>query len=219
MKRKVPQLVRSINEFQEQWNAFTTYLFDDVDWTGMFVAGGSVLGAAHRLNDIDSIKAFYQSRFQMDPESFMQDSEELFEEYYIEDKEGEFSDNSDEEDNIALRYSLSHEAKSFFKESSKAHMVEEWADSRENMLIGNYEKSDYNGSDIDLFLYGMNEAEAENKIRHLYDMFKKNLTRKGVCATLVKLYQARDCYDDENILMVRTNQTVTFYFKVRKCLI
>ncbi len=88
-------------------------------------------------------------------------------------------------------------------------------------LVNHYEASIYNGSDIDLFLYGISEQEAEAKIVQLYNQFKLNLRKEHLKKyttqqTFTGYYhhyggnQAETKTDD--IFVLRTKQAVTFHF-------
>ena len=59
-------------------------------------------------------------------------------------------------------------------------------------------------SDIDIFLYGLTEQQAEEKLTYLFTLFKKNLN-----SHTARTYQ-NGISDD--IMIVRTQHAVTFYF-------
>jgi hypothetical protein len=218
LKQQGTQIVQSLDEFKEQWDAFTTYLFDDIDWTGMFAAGGSVLASAQKVNDLESVRSFFYSlrgrytnnwRRRDTNEEYVEGIEELMVE---KDKEGEYSDLSDEE--ASKNVEELAKKKHWFRSVSGYAGLE--AMNKESLLIAHYERSQYNGSDIDLFLYAMTEQEAENKIRYLYDTFKTNLQRNRPYTTIrFHDLKVRNCYKDQDILLVRTKDTVTFHFRVR----
>jgi hypothetical protein len=218
VKKDNPHFVHSMDAFKEQFHAFTTGLFTGVDWTNMVAAGGSVLAALYKQTDIDAIVTFFHNRiFDMtngnydrkDIGGFDEDFTDLIPD--VEDEEDVFSDNSDGD-----KYETSdiaHKAKTYIDSHEK---LEEWASSRTNKLMANYLYGPWNGSDIDLFLYAMTEQEAENKIRHLYDTFKANLSNpanQGRYITMLNDLSERDCYQEQDIFMVRTRASVTFHFK------
>ncbi|EFC36797.1 hypothetical protein NAEGRDRAFT_82124 [Naegleria gruberi] len=96
-------------------------------------------------------------------------------------------------------------------------------------------------SDIDLFLYALSEEEAEEKIKHIYQTIKKNMSRrllmnyagdkmehKGYYSHLKDEEKAKCIYQDgiirteegtlinDDVLVVRTKFAVTFYcYKLR----
>jgi hypothetical protein len=216
LKRENPQYVRSMSEFKDQFHVFTTGLFTGVDWSNMIAAGGSILASLYKITDIDSIVTFYQNCIFDNANPYGQLSIEGYDERYEqfiperEDEENVFADKSDEEMSGIVR--IEHISDYMFTQER----FEEWSSSRHNKMMAHYMNGPWNGSDTDLFLYAINEEEAENKIRHLYDTFKKNLANPDNIGKYVCMFTdgtCRDCYQDQDILIVRTKASVTFHFR------
>lgn len=142
LKQQGTQIVQSLDEFKEQWGAFTTYLFDDVDWTGMFAAGGSVLASAQKVNDLESVRSFFYSLRGRYTSNWRKDTneeyvEEINELMVDDNKEGEYSDLSDEE--------VSKNAEELAKKKNWLRSVSGFAGleamNKESLLITHYERS------------------------------------------------------------------------------
>ena len=104
-------------------------------------------------------------------------------------------------------------------------------DDLDEELFNYFRKSYWKNSDIDLFIYGLDEKEAEKKIFYLFELFKKNikniphfakpenandsnkfnkLTKKSKKYSSPKSTEEGTNYDD--ILLIRTENAITFKF-------
>ncbi|KAG2379262.1 hypothetical protein C9374_007401 [Naegleria lovaniensis] len=224
-----PTICDSREVFIEQFNAFSFGLFRDMNWNNVFCAGGGVLACLlqadisdendnHESDDDDDVApqdAHSKSYWDFD------DGEQISP--LGDESPGSLSDDeyftaSDDENNFNHRTCSSNEEKvRKMKKTGKRSKPENPKLSRQQKLIEYYRTSDlWKDSDIDLFLYGLTEQQAEEKIVYLYNAFKKNLAR------LPKWVLDEDSDDEEenkstsnkytDIMLMRTEHAITFKF-------
>ncbi|KAG2379138.1 hypothetical protein C9374_007776 [Naegleria lovaniensis] len=169
VKPHVPKVCETRQAFFTQFNAFTCGLFKNMDWSNVFAAGGGILAcllqAPHEKEDISKeIQACNDEKKSSSTvdKSYWEDDDDSEPEVHSSDSDY-FTSSSDEE----YRKSLPKPKKISQRNQNLS------ADQR---LFQYYSNSKmWQNSDVDLFLYGLTEHQAEAKIVYLYQLFKKNL--------------------------------------------
>ena len=237
----IPNLVDRIETFKSNFYKFTQSTLEGLDWTGVFAAGGGVLGCCLKeIPDYDSITPVSG----LYPTSYMEKKEmekkiSLIENEDDEDDPSDFGywkretptfDHSGLYDlseykvtesvgnSIAYSYSRGYDTRMHNKRIHPGieSTITNTTDCRavpEPPIPYSFKKSD-----IDLFLYGMTEAEAEEKLIHIYNVIKENMSKiilqdsePNLLEVSDKVFKKQKTIVNNDILVVRTKYAVTFY--------
>ena len=180
-----PTMCSTRAQFISQFNAFTHGIFKDMNWNNIVCAGGAVIASmlSHEKDKIpeESIDLSWD----IDDTCAELEREE--------DTEEETFTDSDEENPSTSNTSL----------LGFGHNI-----TRNQELAFSISRSPWYNSDVDLFLIGLTEQQAEEKIYEIFTLFKNNL-----CTVALENYPNIGYDDVDDILVVRTEHTVTFHFK------
>lgn len=226
-----PQLCPDRQSFLNQWDVFTSGLFVGVDWRNMFCAGGAVLAAAMRVDEqsdaffgqrgteedaLDILGIDYteddQILFDKEEEGEEEEEEMLPEDVFSEDEDiedknqsGPVNETSQEMRKHITELIECHHEKRRRRAAKKQRLPTQ-------KLFNYYASSPFNASDIDIFLYALDEKEAEEKVRDLYKTFQRNLRPEHQ----VKYRTDEVSVNNEranDIFVLRTKAAITFYFR------
>ncbi|KAF0979223.1 hypothetical protein FDP41_001566 [Naegleria fowleri] len=199
-------------DFFLQFNAFTYDLFKDMDWSNCFVAGGSVLAAALKVEQIklhlkqkktdkDEPNDHVLYDYDNDGGDVVEQTHKVDEDVIAENSDDDyFTDSSD--------CNSDSESSSYDDNDLNTKIVN--PERFDSSLAEYYSRSDsWKNSDIDLFFYGLSEQQAEKKIIGVYNLIKKNLSKIPKKFYKVDL-DTSDRIDD--IVTYRTEHAITFRF-------
>jgi hypothetical protein len=143
---------------------------------------------------------------------------QIFEEE--EEEEEQFSDDvfTDDEDHAKEKKKVKYypTKSKAFKRKRKGRL-----DTTFSSLVRHYAHSCFHGSDIDIFLYALSEDAAEDKIRELTKVFQNNLRKENLLrygdfepykSWRMRNVSEEDTPKENDILVMRTKQAITFHF-------
>jgi hypothetical protein len=156
-----------------------------MNFANMFIAGGAVLASILRVEKKEPKKRIFSANNDSDESSIDTDDD-----LSVTEEEGDDS-----------KYQLPPNV--FIL--ADARLYHDTGDPK-NHLAEYYHYSPFNGSDIDIFLYALSEADAEKKIEEIYETFSKNMKKdkQRILGSLSEQYK--------DIAIIRTAQAVTFHF-------
>ncbi|KAF0984457.1 hypothetical protein FDP41_000356 [Naegleria fowleri] len=209
----VPRICACRAQFIAQFNAFTYGIFKDMDWSNIVCAGGAVVAAlmSHDSKKESTSGASTEST-SIEEQASSWDVDDTCEEnpeddgFEIEDDdENVFTDSDDEK---SAQSSLDNPFG--FKSSTLGFYSQPIETTADKELANTLTYSVWSKSDVDLFIYGLSEKEAEEKINYLFTLFKSNLN-----GHVYRKYFMNSGYSQlqDDILIVRTEHSVTFYFQ------
>lgn len=149
-----PALTQNLHTFKQQFYCFTCGLLTGLNWDNVFCAGGAVL-AAMQDTKISEDYAPDKKSYEIFSNTVLGEEEVMFpvtkkkivtEEYDDWNTRSYWRSSKKRKTRKVEKYALSH--------IQKYHQK----------LFDYYEKDPYKESDVDLFLYGLTESEAEKKV-------------------------------------------------------
>lgn len=135
-----PIICESFEQFEENWKYFTYGLFEEMDWSNVFVAGGSVLACV-----LQPQERGWSDLWSDDLSSDSSDSDND-----IELQENTFVDMTEDTSAQMLGSELNYSTPSYLSNDEQRRRF--------------YNFGNFINSDIDLFLYAMSEKQAEEKV-------------------------------------------------------
>ncbi|KAG2387067.1 hypothetical protein C9374_002102 [Naegleria lovaniensis] len=212
----IPKICANRGQFIAQFNAFTYGIFKDMDWSNIVCAGGSVVAA---LLDHDKKKESISTEAEdssMEEQASNWDVDDTCEEnpedndFELEDDDENVFTDSDDEKSIQTQVFATNPFGLAYVSWGTQQPIETTADKE---LAHTYTYSVWSKSDVDLFIYGLSEKEAEEKINYLFTLFKTNLNGHVYRKYFMSTGQGYNTQLQDDILVVRTEHSVTFYFQ------
>ncbi len=200
-----PHLTRDLETFRKQWRVFTSGLFEGMDCSNIFFAGGSVLAATMQVDENhpalqreqkaqlssdeakrmlglvkteNSIDDIQEDDFEFADEE-IQDEEEQPQENVFPDESVELAQYMSQDPGNRIREIITRNTAPLGYNLYGANVQQISEESHDTKLGLYYEQSTFSSSDIDIFLYALTEQEAEQKVRYIYETVKENLVHAG----------------------------------------
>jgi hypothetical protein len=233
----IPRLTEDLDSFQLQWDVFSSGLFRGMDLSNIFFAGGGVLAAATKV-DTDHPTMQNRKTSSGKSENNVTTKDLLGFSGNIPDDEDEddlvfnLDEEQDEEEEVSLEPNVfvdeqvmqtqapGDTIRNMMSSGAPGGGLTQTSFATTNLFEANsykeklkeyYNQSKYNASDVDIFLYGLSEEEAEKKVIHIYETFKKNLTGRND-NTRVSMPATLYNTTDGDIMIIRTKHAITFHF-------
>jgi hypothetical protein len=177
-----------------------------MDFSNMFVAGGAVLASAMRIgkttiSDSESEEDDIMNSIDISSLMLGDDEDLMLSDEEFDEEDLDLPDNVFPETPPPQKRSGTPKKMAFggIMPYQAANLPSRFgqAKTRNDPLLRHYESSVFNGSDIDIFLYGLSEDNAEKKIEEMEIVFRKNLPKTH-----------------KDVLVIRTKQALTFHFGV-----
>ncbi|KAG2374940.1 hypothetical protein C9374_010314 [Naegleria lovaniensis] len=177
-KPSIPHLCPDFETFQIQFDTLTCGIFDGMNWENVFCAGGCVL------------RAILATPFANSSNNPITDSDDELD-------DGDVSEATMDE--------LEFYSNDFNRKKHDQHSATCFDENFQKKLISYYNKHErWSNTDIDLFLYGLTECEAEQKLVDIYKHFKKRLRAFKKATNQPKAFT--------DIMLIRTSHALTFRF-------